>query len=114
MSRGSRARSWPAAPPICFRTTAGRSISAPAPVPSPLTSLPRSRRPRSSGAALPEPLRGHGGFDLVTAVAPYVPTGELRLLPADVQRYEPRLALDGGVDGLDILRRGIRAGGGLM
>jgi len=44
-------------------------------------------------------------FDVVTAVAPYVPTGELGLLPADVQRYEPRLALDGGDDGLDLVRR---------
>jgi release factor glutamine methyltransferase len=44
-------------------------------------------------------------FDLVTAVAPYVPTGQLRLLPVDVQRYEPRLALDGGDDGLDLVRR---------
>ena len=44
-------------------------------------------------------------FDLVTAVAPYVPTPELRLLPADVQRYEPRSALDGGRDGLDFVRR---------
>jgi release factor glutamine methyltransferase len=44
-------------------------------------------------------------FDLVTAVAPYVPTRELRFLPADVQRFEPRLALDGGADGLDLVRR---------
>jgi release factor glutamine methyltransferase len=44
-------------------------------------------------------------FDVVTAVAPYVPTGELRLLPADVQRYEPRLSLDGGHDGLELVRR---------
>ncbi len=41
----------------------------------------------------------------MSAVAPYVPTGELGLLPADVQRYEPRLALDGGDDGLDLVRR---------
>jgi release factor glutamine methyltransferase len=60
-------------------------------------------------ADLAVPLRRHEGFDVVTAVAPYVPTGELRLLPADVQRYEPRLALDGGADGLDIVRRVIAA-----
>jgi release factor glutamine methyltransferase len=52
-----------------------------------------------------ESLRSAGGFDVVTAVAPYVPTDELRLLSADVQRYEPRLALDGGPDGLDLVRR---------
>ncbi len=44
-------------------------------------------------------------FDIVTAVTPYVPTGELGLLPVDVQRFEPRVALDGGLDGLDTVRR---------
>jgi release factor glutamine methyltransferase len=50
-----------------------------------------------------------GAFDVVTAVAPYVPTAELRLLPVDVQRYEPRHALDGGPDGLDLVRRVVLA-----
>ena len=54
---------------------------------------------------LAEPLRPGARFDLVTAVAPYVPTDELRLLPADVVRYEPPLALAGGADGLDVVRR---------
>ncbi len=44
-------------------------------------------------------------FDLVTAVAPYVPTDAMGYLPADVQRYEPRRALDGGPDGLTVVRR---------
>jgi release factor glutamine methyltransferase len=48
-------------------------------------------------------------FDVVTAVAPYVPTGDLHFLPADVQRYEPRSALDGGPDGLSVLRRVVEA-----
>ena len=59
------------------------------------------------------PLRP-GAFDLVTAVAPYVPTGALRLLPADVQRYEPRRALDGGTDGLDLVRRVVEAAARLL
>lgn len=46
-----------------------------------------------------------GRFDVVTAVVPYVPTPALGLLPADVLAYEPRLALDGGPDGLSVLRR---------
>ena len=46
-----------------------------------------------------------GAFDLVTAVPPYVPTAQLALLPSDVQRFEPRRALDGGPDGLDVARR---------
>jgi release factor glutamine methyltransferase len=50
--------------------------------------------------------------DVVTAVVPYVPTGSLRLLPRDVQTFEPRLALDGGLDGTALLaevaRRSVR------
>ena len=67
-----------------------------------------------------KPLRPEA-FDLVTSVAPYVPTRQLVLLPRDVRRYEPRLALDGGDDGLDLLRRVLvsaarllRAGGWLL
>jgi release factor glutamine methyltransferase len=55
-------------------------------------------------ADMGEPLRS-GVSDVVTAIAPYVPTDQLEFLPADVQRYEPRLALDGGEEGLDLLRR---------
>jgi release factor glutamine methyltransferase len=59
------------------------------------------------------PLRANV-FDVVTAIAPYVPTDELRLLPADVRRYEPTLALDGGADGLDVIRRVVAAGARLL
>jgi release factor glutamine methyltransferase len=59
---------------------------------------------RAVVADLDGPLRP-GAFDVVTAVAPYVPTRELAFLPADVQRYEPQRALDGGQDGLDVVRR---------
>lgn len=58
-------------------------------------------------------LRG-GVFDVVTAVAPYVPTDQLRLLPADVVRYEPHHALDGGGDGLDLIRRVVHAAARLL
>jgi release factor glutamine methyltransferase len=50
-----------------------------------------------------------GRFDVVTVVPPYVPTGALRLLPADVVRHEPRRALDGGPDGLAVARRAVDA-----
>jgi release factor glutamine methyltransferase len=60
------------------------------------------------------PLRARRGVDVVTAVAPYVPTGAFRLLPADVQRFEPRLALDGGADGLDVVRRVVDAARALL
>lgn len=45
-----------------------------------------------------------GRFNLITVNPPYVKSGEISQLPKDV-RYEPRLALDGGVDGLDFYRR---------
>jgi release factor glutamine methyltransferase len=43
-------------------------------------------------------------FDLIVSNPPYVPTGDLAGLSAEV-RAEPRLALDGGADGLDVIRR---------
>lgn len=46
-----------------------------------------------------------GRFDVVTAVAPYVPTAAMATLPADVRRHEPALALHGGSDGLGIVRQ---------
>lgn len=65
-------------------------------------------------ADLAASLRGHGTFDLVTAVAPYVPTDAIELLPMDVQRHESRLALDGGADGLDLVRRVVAAASDLL
>ncbi len=43
-------------------------------------------------------------FDVIVSNPPYVPSAELAALQREVQR-EPRLALDGGRDGLDLLRR---------
>lgn len=43
-------------------------------------------------------------FDVVTAVAPYVPTAALPFLPTDARDHEPALSLDGGVDGLTVVR----------
>jgi release factor glutamine methyltransferase len=47
---------------------------------------------------------GGGRLDLLVANLPYVPTGELASLPPEVRLHEPRIALDGGPDGLDPLR----------
>jgi release factor glutamine methyltransferase len=44
-------------------------------------------------------------FDLVTANAPYIASAEIDALELDVRGHEPRLALDGGDDGLAIVRR---------
>ena len=54
-------------------------------------------------APLPGALRGR--VDLLLCNVPYVPTGEVALLPAEARDHEPRVALDGGADGLDVLRR---------
>jgi release factor glutamine methyltransferase len=43
-------------------------------------------------------------FDVITANAPYIPSGGINSLAAEVQR-EPRLALDGGSDGLSVISR---------
>lgn len=54
---------------------------------------------------LDAPLPGGARYDLLTANPPYVPTAELAELDADVRDHEPRLALDGGPDGLVVVRR---------
>ncbi|TDD24695.1 putative protein N(5)-glutamine methyltransferase [Actinomadura sp. KC06] len=54
-------------------------------------------------AALPPALRGT--IDVLLANVPYVPASELALMPAEARVHEPRVALDGGADGLDVLRR---------
>lgn len=54
-------------------------------------------------APLPPALRGT--VTVLTANVPYVPTAEIALLPAEARDHEPRAALDGGADGLDVLRR---------
>lgn len=45
-----------------------------------------------------------GKFDLIASNPPYIPSGDLWGLSAEVQQ-EPKLALDGGADGLDIIRQ---------
>ncbi|MBI1378349.1 MAG: putative protein N(5)-glutamine methyltransferase [Frankiales bacterium] len=54
-------------------------------------------------APLPPGLRGQ--VDVVTANAPYVPSGELDLMPREARLHEHPVALDGGPDGLDVQRR---------
>lgn len=46
-----------------------------------------------------------GRYNLITANPPYVRSAEIASLPKDVRDFEPHLALDGGVDGLDYYRR---------
>ena len=54
-------------------------------------------------APLPVGLAGH--VDVLVANAPYVPSGDIDLLPPEARLHESRAALDGGTDGLDLVRR---------
>jgi release factor glutamine methyltransferase len=54
-------------------------------------------------AALPADLRGR--VDLLLVNAPYVPSDAVALMPPEARDHEPRTALDGGTDGLDVQRR---------
>ena len=69
--------------------------------------------------ALPAELASQ--VDVMIGVLPYVPTDALHLLPRDVQRFEPRRALDGGEGGLELIGavvgrspRWLRPGGWLL
>ncbi|MET8764646.1 putative protein N(5)-glutamine methyltransferase [Lentzea sp. NPDC004782] len=69
--------------------------------------------------ALPTHIKGH--IDVVVANVPYVPTDDIQFMPPEARDFEARIALDGGTDGLDILRRvaaqaavWLRPGGHLM
>ena len=61
-----------------------------------------------------------GPFDLIVSNPPYIARADLARLPREVGRYDPRLALDGGFDGLDAYRaifadvRRVGAIGGLV
>lgn len=69
------------------------------------------------GAGVPQAAMGR--LDLVVSNPPYVPTAVLATIPREVANFEPTLALDGGADGNDVLRRllpwthaALRPGGG--
>jgi release factor glutamine methyltransferase len=49
-------------------------------------------------------VRDEGPFDVIVSNPPYIPTGDIPQLEPGVRDYEPRLALDGGPDGLDMVR----------
>lgn len=53
----------------------------------------------------PLPVSLRGRVDVLVANAPYVPTGAMGLMPPEARLHEPPVALEGGADGLDVLRR---------
>lgn len=54
------------------------------------------------------------GFHLIVSNPPYIVSGEIQGLQPEVSRFEPRVALDGGSDGLDCLRRIIHTAPGIL
>ena len=62
---------------------------------------------RSSRATCSTPLPAElrGRVDVLVANVPYVPSAAVDLLPPEAREHEPLRALDGGADGLDVLRR---------
>ena len=52
-----------------------------------------------------EPLDSQARFDFIASNPPYVTTAQLDQLAPDIRDHEPHTALDGGLDGLDLIRR---------
>ena len=46
-----------------------------------------------------------GKYDLIVSNPPYIPSKEIRNLDKDIINYEPLIALDGGIDGLDLIKK---------
>lgn len=61
-----------------------------------------------------EALPPNARFDLIVANPPYIPSGEIETLQPEVRDHDPRLALDGGPDGLAFFRRLARGAGACL
>ena len=55
-----------------------------------------------------------GKYDLVVSNPPYIKTSDLKYLESDVIKFEPKLALDGGLDGLSVIRKVIKKSSELL
>lgn len=67
--------------------------------------VPRGGRVYQGDLVEPLPAMLRGRVDVLVANAPYVPTAAIELMPREAHAHEPRTALDGGADGLDVQRR---------
>lgn len=74
----------------------------------------RQNVPRVLEGDLFDPLPRGLTFDLIVVIAPYVPSDEIDLLPHEARDFEPLLALDGGADGLALVRRILAEAGGWL
>jgi release factor glutamine methyltransferase len=55
-----------------------------------------------------------GKYDLVVSNPPYIKKNNLKYLECDVLKFEPKLALDGGLDGLSVIRKVIKKSSELL
>ena len=55
-----------------------------------------------------------GKYDLIVSNPPYIKKNDLRYLENDVIKFEPRLALDGGLDGVSVIRKVIKKSSELL
>src|SRR5213078_4456989 len=63
-----------------------------------------AQRVRLIEGSFPAAARGLPPFDAIAANPPYIPNAEIDALQPEVRDWEPRLALNGGPDGLSLLR----------
>jgi release factor glutamine methyltransferase len=68
-----------------------------------VTRVPKSNTETEIGGSQSSPLRKNE-FDLIISNPPYIPSTEIATLQPEVRDFDPRIALDGGTDGLDFYR----------
>ena len=55
-----------------------------------------------------------GKYDLIFSNPPYIPSNDMKDLSADITNYEPLIALNGGKDGLDLVKKVIYKANSLL
>ena len=55
-----------------------------------------------------------GKYDLIVSNPPYIKKNNLKYLESDVLKFEPKIALDGGLDGLSVIRKVIKKSSELL
>ncbi len=55
-----------------------------------------------------------GKYDLIVSNPPYIKRSDLKYLESDVIKFEPKLALDGGLDGLSVIRKVVKKSSELL
>ena len=55
-----------------------------------------------------------GKYDLIVSNPPYIPSKDIKNLSKDIVNFEPRVALDGGLDGVDLIKKVIYKSNNLL